>query len=93
MDFIENRSPAELLEIVENTKDKEVLRYIADKFEVSFSGNTGIGTLKEKLIPVLKAKADSEPAVDENDPVMKALINKPKPKSKSGAVLIEKSLC
>ncbi|UAT28910.1 hypothetical protein PP753_gp48 [Dinoroseobacter phage vB_DshP-R7L] len=79
MDSIENKSPAELLEIVENTEDKDVLRYIANEFEVSFSGNTGVGTLKEKLIPVLEAKANPEPVVDEDDPVMKALANKPEP--------------
>lgn len=77
MESIENKTPAELLELVENTDDKEVLRYIANEFEVSFSGNTGVGTLKEKLIPVLEAKANPEPEVDENDPVVQALAAKP----------------
>ena len=77
MESIENKSPAELLDLVENTDDKEVLRFIANEFEVSFSGNTGVGTLKEKLIPVLEAKANPEPVVDANDPVMQALASKP----------------
>lgn len=74
---IENKTPAELLELVENTDDKEVLRFIANEMEVPFSGNTGVGTLKEKLIPVLEAKANPEPVTDENDPIMQALANKP----------------
>lgn len=77
MDDISNKTPAELLEIVENTDDKEVLRFIANEMEVSFSGNTGVGTLKEKLIPVLEAKANPEPEVDKDDPIMQALANKP----------------
>lgn len=77
MDDISNKTPAELLEIVENTDDKEVLRFIANEMEVSFSGNTGVGTLKEKLIPVLEAKTNPEPEVDNDDPIMQALANKP----------------
>lgn len=77
MDDISNKTPAELLELVESTEDKEVLRYIANEMEVSFSGNTGVGTLKEKLIPVLEAKANPEPEVDKEDPIMQALANKP----------------
>lgn len=86
MDSIENKTPEELLEIVENTDDKEVLRYIANELEISFSGNTGVGTLKEKIIPVLQAKTEVEPETDEDDPIMQALAAKPvapeKPKEK-----------
>ncbi|AWY09416.1 hypothetical protein vBRpoPV13_59 [Ruegeria phage vB_RpoP-V13] len=75
MDSLENKTPEELLALVDETEDKEVLRFIANELEVSFSGNTGVGTLKEKLIPVLTAKieeqADSEE--DEDDPVVQAL--------------------
>lgn len=74
MDSLENKSPEELLALVDETEDKEVLRFIANEMEVSFSGNTGVGTLKEKLIPILTAKieeqADSE---DEDDPILQAL--------------------
>ena len=45
--------------------------------DVPFSGNTGNGTLKEKLIPILEAKANPEPEVDKDDPIMQALANKP----------------
>lgn len=76
MNSLENKSPEELLALVDETEDKEVLRFIANEMEVSFSGNTGVGTLKEKLIPVLTAKieeqADSEDE-DEDDPVLQAL--------------------
>lgn len=75
MESLENKTPEELLALVDETEDKEVLRFIANEMEVSFSGNTGVGTLKEKLIPVLTAKieeqADSEE--DEDDPVVQAL--------------------
>lgn len=73
MDDISNKTPIELLAIVEDTEDKDVLRFIANELEVPFSGNTGLGTLKEKLIPVLEAKANPEPEVEQNDPVMEAL--------------------
>jgi hypothetical protein len=77
MDDISNKSPEELLVMVENTEDKEVLRYIANEFEVSFSGNTGVGTLKEKLIPVLQAKAeDPEEELDMENPIVAALAAK-----------------
>ena len=76
MDDISNKTPIELLAIVEDTDDKEVLRFIANELEVPFSGNTGLGTLKEKLIPVLEAKANPEPEVAQNDPVMEALAAK-----------------
>jgi len=73
MDDIANKTPQELLDLVENTEDKEVLRFIANELEVAFSGNTGVGTLKEKLIPILVAKIEVEPTVEEDDPVMAAL--------------------
>ena len=77
MESIENKSPEELLEIVENSDDKDVLRFIANELEIKFSGNTGNGTLKEKIIPVLTAKIGEEPVeFDENDPIMKALAAK-----------------
>lgn len=77
MDDISNKTPQELLDLVESTEDKEVLRFVANELEISFSGNTGVGTLKEKIIPVLLEKTEvpeSEP--DLNDPVMKALVAK-----------------
>lgn len=79
MDDITNKTPAELLEIVDKTDDKEVLRFIANEMEVAFSGNTGVGTLKEKLIPILEAKANPEPETNKDDPIMQALAAKPAP--------------
>lgn len=82
MDDISNKTPEELLEIVESTDDKETLRFIANEMEVSFSGNTGVGTLKEKLIPILVEKTEKEPVTDPEDPVMAALQNTPAPAEK-----------
>ena len=76
MDNISNKTSTELLEVVETTKDKEVLRYIANEMEIPFSGNTGVGTLKEKLIPALEAKINLEPEVNKDDPIVQALANK-----------------
>ena len=86
MDDISNKTPEELLEIVEGTDDKETLRFIANEMEVSFSGNTGVGTLKEKLIPILVEKTEQTPVPDPDDPIMAALNAQPpkeeKPKEK-----------
>ncbi|ANJ20719.1 hypothetical protein RDp07_gp59 [Roseobacter phage RD-1410Ws-07] len=90
MDDISNKTNAELLELVTDTEDKEVLRFIANELDITFSGNTGNGTLKEKIIPVLQAKieAETETPPDANDPVAAALAAKqaepapaPEPKS------------
>lgn len=77
MDDISNKTPQELLDLVEGTEDKEVLRFVANELEIPFSGNTGVGTLKEKIIPVLVEKTESQPVeTDEDDPVMAALAAK-----------------
>lgn len=76
MDDISNKTPEELLEIVENTDDKEVLRFVANELEIPFSGNTGVGTLKEKLIPALLEQSEKAVVPDDDDPVMKALADK-----------------
>lgn len=76
MEDYSNKSPAELLEIVDETKDKEILRQIANEMNIKFSGNTGVTTLKEKLIPELEAKANPEPEADKDDPVIQALTKK-----------------
>jgi hypothetical protein len=78
MDDISNKTTEELLEIVDNTDDKEVLRYIANELEVSFSGNTGVGTLKEKILPVLleRQAAENEPSTEVDEDLMGALTNK-----------------
>lgn len=77
MDDISNKTNAELMDLVMETDDKEVLRYIANELEISFSGNTGVSTLKEKIVPALEAKMESEVAPSENDPVMAAVMAKP----------------
>lgn len=81
MDDVSKKTPEELLALVESTEDKEVLRFMANELEVPFSGNTGVGTLKEKLIPILLEKVDNQPTndsenEDENDvdPVLMAAL-------------------
>lgn len=73
MEELSNKTPSELLTIVEDTDDKEVLRFIANELDLTFSGNTGVGTLKEKLIPILQEKSEPEPELDKDDPIVKAL--------------------
>ncbi len=91
MDDISNKTPEELLIMVENTEDKEVLRYIANELEVSFSGNTGIGTLKEKLIPVLQNKTEiPEKELDMEDPIQAALAaQKTQPKTEKSKKILD----
>lgn len=92
MDDISNKTTDELLEIVDNTEDKEVLRYIANELEVSFSGNTGVGTLKEKILPVLLERQESEqkPDTEVDETLMNALKNQTTEETK--AVLKKKSV-
>lgn len=73
MDDVTKKTPEELLNLVESTEDKEVLRYVANELEVPFSGNTGVGTLKEKLIPLLLERTERQTEPDPEDPVMAAL--------------------
>jgi len=92
MDDISNKTTDELLEIVDNTDDKEVLRYVANELEVSFSGNTGAGTLKEKILPVLleRQAQESEPDEEVDETLMEALANKTPAETKK--VLEKKSI-
>lgn len=78
MEDISNKTTDELLEIVENSDDKDVLRFIANELEISFSGNTGNGTLKEKIVPVLleRQEKENEPDPEVDEDLMAALANK-----------------
>lgn len=77
MDDLTNKTPEELLIMVENTEDKETLRYIANELEVPFSGNTGVGTLKSKMISVLQEKTEvPEEEFNMDDPIQAALAEK-----------------
>lgn len=95
MDDISNKTPQELLNMVDETEDKEVLRFIANELEVPFSGNTGVGTLKEKLIPILQAKIETTPTdyedEEEVDPVMEALKEKANPVYNEKKSLLDQS--
>jgi hypothetical protein len=80
MDDVTKKTPEELLALVESTEDKEVLRFVANELEVPFSGNTGVGTLKEKLIPILLEKVENQTSEsddeddDESDPILMAAL-------------------
>lgn len=73
----------ELLSLVSKTTDKDALREIATFLDVSFSGNTGMETLTNKLVARLKEiiaeEAEDldelpEEELDANDPVAAALL-------------------
>lgn len=80
---LEALTPNELKELTAKTEDKEALREIATHVGATFSGNTGVSTLKEKIneiidveIAALEAENDPDPE-DENtsvDPVTAALL-------------------
>lgn len=64
------------IETVNNMSDKDELKSLADFLEVSYSGNTGVDTLKKNILNKINENND--------DPVLKALIeqeNKPKEKT------------
>jgi len=92
MDDISNKTNEELLTLVMETDDKEVLRFIANELEVTFSGNTGNLTLKEKIVPVLEARLEAESKPDEDDPIMAALASKPEVVEAQAAAKKERKL-
>lgn len=100
MDDVTKKTPEELLALVESTEDKEVLRFVANELEVSFSGNTGVGTLKEKLIPILLEKVENQPVNDDDenededqpDPVLMAALSAKQSEPKTDAPKGKKSV-
>jgi len=92
MEDISNKTTDELLEIVDNTEDKEVLRFMANELEISFSGNTGVATLKEKILPVLLERQENEnqPSEEIDESLMGSLANQTTEETK--AVLEKKSV-
>jgi hypothetical protein len=55
----------EMVALVEKSEDKEELRAVASYLELSFSGNTGVNTLKEKILSHLND--DTSDASDDTD--------------------------
>ncbi|ACL81333.1 N4 gp55-like protein [Silicibacter phage DSS3phi2] len=100
MDDVTKKTPEELLALVESTEDKEVLRFVANELEVPFSGNTGVGTLKEKLIPILLEKVENQPVNDDDenededqaDPVLMAALAAKQNEPKTDAPKAKKSV-
>lgn len=76
MDFA-GKSYDDLLNLATMSEDKDALRSMATHCGITFSGNTGVDTLREKLIQYLSDKIEEElnkePDLDPNDPITKAL--------------------
>lgn len=73
MDDLKNKTPEQLVDLATETEDKEVLRNIADTINVTYSGNSGIGTLKEKILAAINLDED-EDDLDEDDPIVQAML-------------------
>lgn len=80
MEDLSTKSLKELAELTRDSEDKAVLRAVAEQVGVTFSGNTGVSTLKEKILAelILDEEPDAEPDEDEvsadsSDPIMAAL--------------------
>lgn len=80
MDNLSNKTNDELKTMVDETDDKEVLRAIATHLNISFSGNTGVNTLKTNILSDLMEKED-EDDMDPNDPIVQALKRKQETKN------------
>lgn len=77
MDFNELDND-QIREIATQATDKDLLRSIATHLEITFSGNTGVATLKEKILEALpetsvEDEIPLDPDLNLNDPVAKAL--------------------
>lgn len=57
----------EMVALVEQSEDKEELRAVASYLELSFSGNTGVNTLKTKILEHLNDADDSDTSGDAGD--------------------------
>lgn len=80
----------EVIEAVETATSIEPLRDLAKKMEVSFSGNTGMETLRNKLLDRLAPLMESNPAnraqfkepdFDGDEPLESIVVSKPLPKA------------
>ncbi len=65
---ISNLSNAEIL-TMSQTDDKETLRYLCNELEQSFSGNSGVDSLKSKIAEALESREEPE----KKDPTQEAL--------------------
>lgn len=65
MDDLSNKSLVELAEMARDTDSKELMRAIADQVGVSYSGNTGIETLRPKVLAELVIDENPDAPTDE----------------------------
>lgn len=77
---LKDLTPEQLVELTNRTSDKDVLRNVATHVGVTFSGNTGVAKLKEKLLEAIEIPdedEDEDPLPDEmpKDPISQALAN------------------
>lgn len=84
---LSNKTNDDISVLVANTDSRDDLREVASHYGITYSGNTGIDTLRTKIQTHLEelneASENEEEGPDENDPVMQALKkfkNEPKPK-------------
>lgn len=66
-------APGDAVEAVTEMNEIDDLRKVADDFEVTYSGNTGAGTIKKNLIAAIVAKADADAILrekaEEDEPI------------------------
>lgn len=70
MEDLSQKSPEELVELTNSTEDKDTLRAVAELLGLTYSGNTGVEKLKEKIFEEI-GHPISPP--DADDPVLTAL--------------------
>jgi len=95
MDDLKNKTPEQLANLATETEDKDVLRAIADTINVTYSGNSGIATLKEKILGALDVEDEDD--LDEDDPIVQAMMaqkaepKEAKPEKKKKKPVLEQS--
>ncbi len=95
MEDLKNKTPEQLANLATETEEKDVLRAIADTINVTYSGNSGIATLKEKILGALDVEEEND--LDEDDPIVQAMLaqkaepKEAKPEKKKKKPVLEQS--
>lgn len=74
MDELKNLNSEQLANLAIETEDKDVLRAIADIINVTYSGNSGLSSLKEKILGALDVEKTQDDELDKDDPVVQAML-------------------
>lgn len=79
MENFETLTNEQITVLVNGTEDKEQLRFIANELEITFSGNTGVDKLKEKILEAVANRVepgtDTTPAPTEAEQAMAEMLN------------------